>query len=175
MKTALAFVFSIFWLSFTHARQLQIFSTGFGDQAAEIVAMASFYSLRLQIQPSQPTTVGVMLTHGLPTHLSAYMEHEENATLGVQSVMIKINASTAKGDLSTVLAHEMIHVSQYVRGDLYRISSAMFRWRGQLVFDTHAIPYRLRKWEKEAFAGEKELVKEWDAWKASHQMRPSAK
>jgi hypothetical protein len=35
----------------------------------------------------------------------------------------------------------------------------MFRWQGQLIFDSATIPYRQRKWEKEAFTKEEGLRK----------------
>lgn len=59
-------------------------------------------------------------------------------------------------DLLTIICHEMIHLSQYYRGDL-RVVGTTFKWKGQ---DYNKIPYNDRPWEKEAFGNQSKIEKQ---------------
>jgi len=144
------------------SRQLSIFTTGFGDRSEEVLAQAQFFADRLSINVSTPLTVMIMSSQLLPAHLSGVMEHGEDETLGVSNVMIKLNAQLSATDLTRVLAHEMVHAAQYAKGNLVKVNGMMFRWKGQMIVDINHIPYRQRKWEKEAFAMERDLVKAYE-------------
>lgn len=54
--------------------------------------------------------------------------------------------------LRTTVAHELIHVHQYVRGDLIDYNGKMF-WKGEVV-DTSVVPYMELPWEIEAYLNE---------------------
>jgi hypothetical protein len=159
MKWIFSFLAAALLCSSAAGRQLSIYSTGFGDNAEQIIEQARFYADELNITSGQPLIVMVMLSHNLPDNISGMMVHGENEVLEMRNVMIKLNAALPTDDLSRTLAHEMMHVAQYARGDLMQINNTMFRWQGQLIFDSATIPYRQRKWEKEAFTKEEGLRK----------------
>ena len=152
-----------FVISFTSAaRQLTVYTAGFGDDAASVVAKAEFFASHLGIVPSKPMTLIILSSQALPDHISGLMEHEENETMQMLNVMIKIKAGLPAAELDLVLAHEMVHVAQYAKGDLVKMNDRMFRWKGQLVFDAPQIPYNQRTWEKEALSKECTLVKAFE-------------
>lgn len=58
------------------------------------------------------------------------------------------------------IAHEMVHVKQYARGELYYSPHReKHRWRGRWI--NYRISYSQQPWEKEAFKNEKPLVDSW--------------
>lgn len=58
--------------------------------------------------------------------------------------------------IQLILCHEMVHLSQYMRGDLtFDIKKNSFTWKGNK-YDS-SIPYKERPWEKEAFDGQSKL------------------
>jgi len=60
------------------------------------------------------------------------------------------------------LAHEMVHVKQYARGELKQlVRQPLYRWKKEyLPLDT---PYLEQPWEKEAYALEETLYDEFSA------------
>ena len=67
--------------------------------------------------------------------------------------------------LYKILAHEAIHIKQYVVGDLKDLarSADYSKWKNELVqFEGRGkVPYRELPWEKEAFAYQSIILKEW--------------
>jgi hypothetical protein len=67
--------------------------------------------------------------------------------------------------LYKTLAHESIHIKQYVVGDLKDIarSADYCKWKNELVQSEGLgkIPYRSLPWEMEAFAYQSIILKEW--------------
>lgn len=62
-------------------------------------------------------------------------------------------------DLLTTLAHELVHVKQYARGELYQsMRTAKMRWNGQWVGD---MDYYDEPWEIEAHGREEGLFVRW--------------
>ena len=64
------------------------------------------------------------------------------------------------------LAHELVHVKQYARCELYDYQGKYFgkyarfkKWR----YDYSKIPYKKQPWEKEAYAREKPILFAWAA------------
>lgn len=64
------------------------------------------------------------------------------------------------GKIENLLLHEMVHLSQYVSGDLsLDLDSNIYTWKGQAYGPE--IEYRKRPWEVEAFSMASKLEKEW--------------
>ena len=62
-------------------------------------------------------------------------------------------------DLLTTIAHEMVHVKQYARGELYQSArTAKMRWQGKWVGD---MDYYDEPWEIEAHGREEGLFVRW--------------
>jgi hypothetical protein len=62
-------------------------------------------------------------------------------------------------EIASTIAHELVHVKQYIRGEL---NACMSRWKGQKIpygpRGALKIPYRRQPWEVEAFEKEVELL-----------------
>lgn len=67
-------------------------------------------------------------------------------------------------DVELILCHEMIHLNQYLNGDLkLDWDKKEFYWKGVKYENT--IPYDNRPWEKEAFKQQYSLLKDWRKYK----------
>lgn len=67
-----------------------------------------------------------------------------------QIIRVRIDARLNKQQQSRVLAHEMIHVKQFVKGELVMINSQQVKWKGRKFWcqkrDQQSAP-----WEREAY------------------------
>lgn len=67
-------------------------------------------------------------------------------------------------DPELILCHEMVHLSQYVKGYLkLDMDKKIFTWKGNK-FD-NSLPYDLRPWEKEAYSQQGKLLREYKKYK----------
>lgn len=77
---------------------------------------------------------------------------------GDKEISIAVDSALALPQLLMTLAHEMVHVKQYVRGqyrgELSRNGKAKRIWLGK----QYAVAYLKRPWEREAFRREGELA-----------------
>jgi predicted metallopeptidase len=62
------------------------------------------------------------------------------------SFVIEVRQTDSEEEKLKTLAHEMVHVRQYIRGEL---NEEMSVWRGKKV-DSDEIPYAEQPWEIEA-------------------------
>jgi len=76
-----------------------------------------------------------------------YVEFEEG-----EDVVVGINPKQTKNELIRTIFHEMVHVKQYVEGDLSHENSDNL-WKGEVV----DVPYSDRPWEKEAYEQEEAM------------------
>lgn len=59
-------------------------------------------------------------------------------------------------DAIRVISHEIIHIQQYISGDLVYDENGLF-WKGQNI-DLEKVEYQEREWEIEAFRKENQLI-----------------
>jgi len=71
---------------------------------------------------------------------------EEKDVIGVQ-----INTNQSAGEIAQTLAHELVHVKQFIRKEL---NADMDRWKRARIPEDVMIPYRNQPWEIEAYAME---------------------
>ena len=76
---------------------------------------------------------------------------EEKDVIGVQ-----INTNQSAGEIAQTLAHELVHVKQFIRKEL---NADMDRWKRDRIPEDVMIPYRSQPWEIEAFEKEVWLTK----------------
>ena len=84
-----------------------------------------------------------------------------------RNFIISIDPKISKRKILIVLAHEMVHVKQYARGelkDLLRVN--MVRYLGE-VYDDEKISYWLHPWEIEARVFEKKLYSDFQKFMKS--------
>lgn len=79
---------------------------------------------------------------------------------GDRTFLIRIDAGMKKDLFIETLCHEMVHVKQYSKGELYQLSSRpVHRWHREYI--PLDIDYENRPWEIEAFELEEQLAKEF--------------
>ena len=67
---------------------------------------------------------------------------------------IEIDMNLPEDEALLAICHEMVHVKQYARSELYYAGGGRVRWHGEWVGD---IPYEKRGWEIEAYGLENKL------------------
>ena len=77
--------------------------------------------------------------------------------------MIELDASMKFdfGDILTWLAHEMVHLKQFVRGELCDYETGRVQWKTRSFGRVH---YDDQPWEKEAYRLEGKLYEEFKEW-----------
>lgn len=73
--------------------------------------------------------------------------------------MVRVDARLNQKKQSLVLAHEMIHVKQYVKGELKVIDEKNVLWRGKKHYG-NKFNSRKTPWESEAYHYDRQLVNE---------------
>jgi len=78
---------------------------------------------------------------------------------------IKLHAWLPRPVLLRTLAHEMVHVKQYIMGEMTALSSdkngiGRVQWKSRVV-DEYDINYRSLPWEKEAYRMERPLYRSY--------------
>ena len=92
-------------------------------------------------------------------------------TSGSTGASISVYDQLSNHEELIVLAHEMIHVNQFVRGQLKVNSEKDVFWRKSSFYSVEEIPYQDRPWEKEALFLEKKLAnlyKNYEKTKATY-------
>jgi hypothetical protein len=93
-----------------------------------------------------------------------FVKDEENSTeweddnLRPREFTIRLFSGMGYQNTFITLAHEMVHVKQFARGELrdYLKSSTLQRWQGKM-FDSDKVDYWDLPWEIEAYGREKGL------------------
>ena len=77
--------------------------------------------------------------------------------------MIELDASMkyAFDDILTWLAHEMVHLKQFVRGELFDYETGRVQWKSKSFGRVH---YDDQPWEKEAYRLESQLYEKFGEW-----------
>ncbi len=73
---------------------------------------------------------------------------------------IEMDSDFGRPFMIRTLAHEMVHVKQYARGQLIEMSGPYQKWNG-VMFSDAKVPYKKLPWEVEALRLEKELYELW--------------
>ena len=77
--------------------------------------------------------------------------------------MIELDTSMKNSfdQILTWLAHEMVHLKQFVRGELYDYATGNVQWKSRTYGRVH---YSDQPWEKEAYRLEGELYELFEEW-----------
>lgn len=74
---------------------------------------------------------------------------------------IEIHGSMKLSEQLRTVVHEIVHVKQYARGELYQSArSSKIKWKGEWYTQTN-VKYCRLPWEVEAFDKEKDLYQSW--------------
>lgn len=109
---------------------------------------AEFYAERLGIPDT--AIVVVSLHHNIP--VAGYCEYHDEEALPYALVGIDIEEYDDAEDPIAVLAHEMVHVKQYFKGELID-DGRQASWHGKLYqeFEPNSEEYFFSPWEVEAY------------------------
>lgn len=109
---------------------------------------AEFYAEKLGIPNDTIIAVGLYTGMGV----AGYCEYNEEEAIPYFLISLDPHGEGEDNPLST-LAHEMVHVRQYVTGDLVDGYSAQCRWKGKEyeMPDIFSDDYYFTPWEVEAF------------------------
>ena len=81
--------------------------------------------------------------------------------IGYLNIKVYLDARQPKFLQRIVLAHEMIHVKQYAKGELVVTNRREVMWKGQKYSSHNAEHNDPRPWEREAYRNDTRLVKYW--------------
>ena len=79
--------------------------------------------------------------------------------------LIRVNSSLSIKDFVTTIMHEMVHVKQYARREMFDMRTnakgkRVTNWKGRKV-DTDRVSYKNQPWEVEAFKLQDKLTEEF--------------
>ena len=77
--------------------------------------------------------------------------------------MIELDTSMKNSfdQILTWLAHEMVHLKQFVRGELFDYETGRVQWKKRMYGNVH---YEDQPWEREAYRLETKLYEEFEGW-----------
>ncbi|MEM9324133.1 MAG: hypothetical protein AAGA85_00685 [Bacteroidota bacterium] len=124
----------------------------------DLRAEALFYADQLAIDSS--SVIRVVLSLQLEDDRAGIIQYQ-NADIGTKphQFLIHLNKRNTFSQLSTTLAHEMVHAQQYVIGDLQKVDREDFIWKGERFRNVSRIRYLERPWEQDAIHRGMELRK----------------
>jgi len=103
----------------------------------------------------------VQFTARLPKQYQGYTQYMEYKDLQTRQVTIRISNKISEKQQWLTLAHEMIHVKQFRRGELIYHGGSAYTWKNQYCKDVRKIAYKRRGWEKEAYALEGKMLEKY--------------
>lgn len=114
----------------------------------EFKEAAEFYANKLGIP--EDTIIAVGLYPDLP--VSGYCEFHDEEVIPYYLIGIESEPDEAEEDPIAILAHEMVHVKQYVNGDLVD-HGKYCSWKGQKYeeYEANSEDYFFSPWEVEAY------------------------
>jgi len=126
----------------------------------------SFYSeVLLGKRMANNVDVLVKLTKDLKKKEKAYgfCHITDDSLCRPREFMIELDASMKYSfdQILTWLAHEMVHLKQFVRGELFDYETGRVQWKSRTYGRVH---YDDQPWEKEAYRLEGELYEMFEEW-----------
>ncbi|WP_299454707.1 ImmA/IrrE family metallo-endopeptidase [uncultured Microscilla sp.] len=134
-----------------HTNQVTIRGT---SQPQKIKAMVDYYLDYWQLDSLH---LLVEYSNNLPRPLKGYTQYVEDKKWGVKQAIIRINARLSPKEQGLTIAHEMVHVKQFRRGELQWVGKTGYRWKNHSYRAIAKKAYHTRAWEQEAFRLEKKL------------------
>ena len=110
---------------------------------------ARYYASRLELNAQ--VAIRINLTLRLPEGILGLIQYERDSVyIPENQFIIWLNSRASFSEQSTSLAHEMIHVKQYLDGRLSEIDDKTLQWEGEEFRNFQRIPHDMRPWESEA-------------------------
>ena len=114
-----------------------------------------------QLDVREQVYLTVVFTSQMPEKLEGItLCVNPSASNAYQFIKVKINARLGEKQRELVLAHEMVHVKQYTKGELTVNSDQQVIWKGRKYFYQPAARQHL-PWENEAYQQDNQLTIQW--------------
>ena len=123
-------------------------------RSKEVYRQVDFYATYFDLKD---VNILVSFSHQMPGDVEGFTIYEKNEI--TQTVFIKISSRLTFSAQELTLAHEMVHASQFIKGELIHHKDNHFTWKGREFRNIKHMNYRDRAWEEEAFKMEKTLLK----------------
>lgn len=129
---------------------------GSKDVSAEIVEQAKYYTQILGFD--RQVYIMISVRPWLPQGIRGYTLYQDDRDRsGAQQAHIFLSKQLTLHQRGKTLAHEMIHVEQFISQRLIKCSRNHYRWEGGECRKISRIPYIIRAWEEEAVQRGNEL------------------
>lgn len=129
---------------------------GSNGVSAEIIEQAKYYTQILGFD--QLVYIRISVRPWLPQGIRGFtMYHDGRDKNGAQQAHIFVSRRLTLHQQAKTLAHEMIHVEQFISRKLVKCSEDHYRWEGGECRKISRIPYYNRAWEEEAVTKGNEL------------------
>jgi len=138
-----------------HKRKTKITIRGTSTTTHQAEMMVQYYA---QYWELEGLYILVQFTARLPKQYQGYTQYLDHKDLQTRQVTIRISNQISEKQQWLTLAHEMIHVKQFSRGELIYHGKSAYTWKNQYCKDVRKISYRQRGWEKEAYALESKML-----------------
>ena len=109
-----------------------------------LIAAAKFYARYLKIE-NYDVTVNIVFKYDLS---KCFKIHAEVERINERRLNLNIDADIALEMGYQIMAHEMVHVKQYIKGELAEDAEGFQLWKGKHVKDS--LVYYKQPWEREA-------------------------
>ena len=149
---------------------MQLYIEGYRTHNKElhraIGSAALFYSeVLLGSRMEKNIYLDIKLTKGMKQKEKAYgfCHIVDDNISKPREFMIELDASMKYSfdQILTWLAHEMVHLKQFVRGELFDYETGRVQWKSRTYGRVH---YDDQPWEKEAYRLEGELYEMFEEW-----------
>lgn len=101
----------------------------------------------------------IVISPKLPNQIDGYTLYEDHLNQeGIKQFFIKISSKLSLKSQLAVIAHEMVHVKQFLSGELIKQQDQCYQWKGHKCLNTNHLDYLDRPWEQEALSIQDELV-----------------
>ena len=109
-----------------------------------LMVAANFYAKRLKIE-KHDVTLCICFKYDLTKTFSVYAQVDR---INAKRINLEIDAKIHNDIALDILAHEMVHVKQYLKGELGEDSKGFQLWKGSQV--EAGLSYTKQPWEREA-------------------------
>ncbi len=130
------------------------------EEKVELVRAADFWNSTLGIE--EQLSILIILNPNLPETIHGYTLFKDkiNKYQGRQ-ITIGLSSKLTYQKKLVTLAHEMVHVKQFLDGDLIKQDHQNYIWKGKFWENIDQVCYRQRPWEHEALTKATKLLKIW--------------
>lgn len=129
-------------------------------QQARVKDMVNYVAEELM--PRQKSIELVVLLKSINDGADGYCHpiDEESRVDRPREFVIEVDRRLNMKTMLEVVAHEMVHVKQFARGELYHSATKQkYRWQGRWI--DYKLSYSQMPWEKEALKLEERLFDQW--------------